>query len=163
MRRIGKGARFLGGGPRSLLADRTWSHAIDVLIFAAGLALFYGLISVARTWLGPVTPRVEIDRDLLALPAYAGYSLLRIAIAYLLSLGFTLVYGYIAAYNATAERFMIPLLDILQSIPVLSFLPGVMLAMVALFPQRQLGVEIGAILLSLPARYGTWPSAFMPH
>ena len=42
---------------------------------------------------------------------------------------------------------MIPLLDTLQSIPVLSFLPGVMLAMVALFPTRQLGVELGSILL----------------
>ena len=42
---------------------------------------------------------------------------------------------------------MIPLLDVLQSIPVLSFLPPVMIAMVALFPGRQLGVEAGAILL----------------
>jgi NitT/TauT family transport system permease protein len=68
------------------------------------------------------------------------------------------VYGYIAAYNSTAERFMIPLLDILQSIPVLSFLPGVMLAMVALFPQRQLGVEIGAILLIFTGQ--VWNMAF---
>jgi NitT/TauT family transport system permease protein len=72
---------------------------------------------------------------------------LRITIAYGLSLGFALVYGYVAAYNARAERFMIPLLDVLQSIPVLSFLPPVMLAMVALFPSRQLGVEMGTILL----------------
>ena len=71
--------------------------------------------------------------------AYAGYSLLRITIAYVLSLGFTLVYGYVAAYNPRAERFMIPLLDVLQSIPVLSFLPGVMLAMVALFPGQAVG------------------------
>ena len=42
---------------------------------------------------------------------------------------------------------MVPLLDTLQSIPVLSFLPGVMVAMVALFPTRQLGVELGSILL----------------
>ena len=42
---------------------------------------------------------------------------------------------------------MIPLLDTLQSIPVLSFLPAVMVAMVALFPTRQLGVELGSILL----------------
>ncbi len=42
---------------------------------------------------------------------------------------------------------MIPLLDTLQSIPVLSFLPGVMVSMVALFPARQLGVEMGSILL----------------
>ena len=110
---------------------------------------------------GPFTPSVEISRSLRALPAYAGYSLLRITIAYILSLGFTLVYGYVAAYNQRAERFMIPLLDVLQSIPVLSFLPGVMLAMVALFPGRQLGVELGAILLILLARYGTWPSASM--
>jgi NitT/TauT family transport system permease protein len=155
---VGRGTRFLKGGPWSLLPQRTWSHAIDLLIFAAGLALFYGLITVVRTWLGPVTPRVEIDRSPLALPAYAGYSLLRIVIAYLLSLGFTLVYGYIAAYNSTAERFMIPLLDILQSIPVLSFLPGVMLAMVALIPQRQLGVEFGAILLIFTGQ--VWNMAF---
>ncbi len=71
------------------------------------------------------------------LPIYAAYSLLRIGIAYVLSLAFTLVYGYVAAYNPRAERIMIPLLDILQSIPVLSFLPGVMLAMVALFPHHQ--------------------------
>lgn len=155
---VGRGTRFLRGGPWSLLPQRPWSHAIDLLIFAAGLALFYGLITVARTWLGPVTPRVAIDRSPLALPAYAGYSLLRVVIAYLLSLGFTLVYGYIAAYNSTAERFMIPLLDILQSIPVLSFLPGVMLAMVALFPQRQLGVEFGAILLIFTGQ--VWNMAF---
>ncbi len=90
--------------------------------------------------------------------AYAGYSLLRISIAYVLSLGFTLVYGYIAAYNPRAERFMIPLLDVLQSIPVLSFLPGVMLAMVALFPGRQLGVELGAILLIFTGQ--VWNMAF---
>ncbi|HXC43458.1 MAG TPA: ABC transporter permease subunit, partial [Candidatus Dormibacteraeota bacterium] len=63
-----------------------------------------------------------------------------------------------AAYNPRAERFMIPLLDVLQSIPVLSFLPGVMLAMVALFPGRQLGVELGAILLIFTGQ--VWNMAF---
>ena len=113
-------------------------------MFAAGLALFYGIVEIARHWLGPYHPQVEISRSPAALPVYAGYSLLRIALAYVLSLIFALVYGYIAAYRPRAERFMIPLLDVLQSIPVLSFLPGVMLAMVALFPGRQLGVELGA-------------------
>ncbi len=75
------------------------------------------------------------------------YSVLRITIAYGFSLVFTLIYGYIAAYNRKAERFMIPLLDTLQSIPVLSFLPGVMISMVTLFPTRQLGVELGSVLL----------------
>ena len=130
----------------------------DVIMFAAGLALFYGILLAAQTWLGPFTPQVEISRSPWALPVYAGFSLLRIAIAYVLSLAFTLVYGYIAAYNPKAERFMVPLLDVLQSIPVLSFLPGVMLAMVALFPSRQLGVELGAILLIFTGQ--VWNMAF---
>jgi len=142
----------------SLLPPLETSHLPDVLMFAAAIALFYGVLVVARTWLGPFTPAVEISRSPLALPGYAALSLLRITLAYVLSLGFTLVYGYIAAYNAKAERFMIPLLDVLQSIPVLSFLPGVMLAMVALFPSRQLGVELGAILLIFTGQ--VWNMAF---
>jgi NitT/TauT family transport system permease protein len=142
----------------SLLPPLETSHLPDVLMFAAAIALFYGVLVVARTWLGPFTPAVEISRSTLALPGYAALSLLRITLAYVLSLAFTLVYGYIAAYNAKAERFMIPLLDVLQSIPVLSFLPGVMLAMVALFPSRQLGVELGAILLIFTGQ--VWNMAF---
>ena len=136
----------------------TWSLITDLPIFAAGLALFYVFILLARYWAGPFTPSVDISRSPSALPLYAVYSLLRIGIAYFLSLTFTLVYGYIAAYNAKAERIMIPLLDILQSIPVLSFLPGVMLAMVSLFPRRQLGVELGAILLIFTGQ--VWNMAF---
>jgi NitT/TauT family transport system permease protein len=134
------------------------SHLPDLIMFAAGLAIFYGVLVVGRAWLGPFTPEVEISRSPWTLPVYAGYSLLRISIAYLLSLMFTLVYGYIAAYNPKAEKFMVPLLDVLQSIPVLSFLPGVMLAMVALFPGRQLGVEMGAILLIFTGQ--VWNMAF---
>ena len=151
---------------RAFAPYRIWAHlptveisyVPDILMFAAVLAGFYGLIVVGRLWLGPFTPEVEISRSPLALPAYAGYSLLRITIAYFLSLAFTLVYGYVAAYNPRAERYMIPLLDVLQSIPVLSFLPSVMLAMVALFPGRQLGVEAGAILLIFTGQ--VWNMAF---
>ena len=141
-----------------LRLPETRLHLPDVLMFATGLALFYGVLAVARTWLGPLTPEVEISRNPWALPAYAGYSLLRIGAAYTLSLAFTLVYGYVAAYSPRAERYMIPLLDVLQSIPVLSFLPGVMLAMVALFPERQLGVEFGSILLIFTGQ--VWNMAF---
>ena len=130
----------------------------DFVIFAAGLSLFYAVLVLARTWFGPFNPHVEISRDPTKLPVYAAYSLLRITVAYVLSLAFTLVYGYVAAYNPRAERIMIPLLDILQSIPVLSFLPGVMLAMVALFPNHQIGVEMGAILLIFTGQ--VWNMAF---
>jgi NitT/TauT family transport system permease protein len=151
---------------RGFSAYRIWSQLPrieisrlpDLLMFGTAIAVFYGIMVVGRHWLGPFTPTVEISRSLWALPAYAGYSLLRISIAYALSLAFTLVYGYVAAYNPRAERYMIPLLDVLQSIPVLSFLPGVMLAMVALFPGRQLGVEAGAILLIFTGQ--VWNMAF---
>ncbi|MFZ3213929.1 MAG: ABC transporter permease subunit [Terriglobales bacterium] len=119
----------------------------DLPIILAGLALFYGLLSFGRYWVGPVSTQAEIDLHPSALPKYALYSVLRLTIAYGFSLVFTLIYGYVAAYNRKAERFMIPLLDTLQSIPVLSFLPGVMISMVALFPTRQLGVELGSVLL----------------
>ncbi|HXM67173.1 MAG TPA: ABC transporter permease subunit [Candidatus Acidoferrum sp.] len=151
---------------RGFSAYRLWaqlprievSHLPDVIMFGAGIALFYGVAVIGHSWFGPFVPKVEISRSLSALPAYASYSLLRIAIAYGLSLAFAFVYGYLAAYNPRAERFMIPLLDVLQSIPVLSFLPGVMLAMVALFPRRQLGVELGAILLIFTGQ--VWNMAF---
>ncbi|HZR56255.1 MAG TPA: ABC transporter permease subunit [Terriglobales bacterium] len=153
-------------GFRSFTPYRLWSllprievsYLPDLVMFGAGISLFYGILLVARTWFGPFTPQIEISSSPWALPIYAGYSLLRIAVAYVLSLLFTLVYGYVAAYNPRAERFMIPLLDVLQSIPVLSFLPGVMLAMVALFPSRQLGVELGAILLIFTGQ--VWNMAF---
>jgi NitT/TauT family transport system permease protein len=135
-----------------------WSRLVDVFVFGLGLALFYGILSIARTWLGPVEATVEIRREPSALPLYTAYSLLRMTLAYLLSLAFTLVYGYIAATNRTAEKLLIPLLDVLQSIPVLSFLPGMLLAMVALFPHSQIGIELGSILLIFTGQ--VWNMAF---
>jgi NitT/TauT family transport system permease protein len=93
-----------------------------------------------------------------AIPVYAFYSLVRMIIAYVLSLIFAVGYGYFAAHNARLEGPMLALLDILQSIPVLSFLPGVMLAMVSLFPSRQLGVEFGSIILIFTGQ--VWNMAF---
>jgi len=120
---------------------------VEIPVLLAGLGLFYGLLWLARSWIGPVSTHPAIDLRAAALPKYALFSLLRITLAYVLSLGFTLLYGYVAAYNRKAERFMIPLLDTMQSIPVLSFLPGVMASMVVLFPTRQIGVELGCIVL----------------
>jgi NitT/TauT family transport system permease protein len=129
----------------SLRLASSWMR--DIPIILGGLALFYGLLSFARYGIGPINAGANIDLSPGALPKYALFSVVRLSAAYVISLGFTLVYGYVAAYNARAERYLIPLLDTLQSIPVLSFLPGVMLAMVALFPRSQVGVELGAILL----------------
>jgi NitT/TauT family transport system permease protein len=130
----------------------------DLPIFVAAFSLFYVFVAVARYWSTPISPQTEIDLRPSALPEYAMYSVVRIAIGYVISLVFSIVYGYVAAYNPKAERVMIPLLDTLQSIPVLSFLPGVMLAMIALFPGRQLGIELGSILLVFSGQ--AWNMAF---
>ncbi len=108
--------------------------------------------------MGHPVPAIAISPSAKMLPLYAFYSVVRIGVAYLLSLIFAVGYGYIAAYNPRVEAFMIAVLDILQSIPVLSFLPAVMLAMVSLIPGRQLGIEMGAILLIFTGQ--VWNMAF---
>ena len=137
-----------------------WAYAplIDIAVFVSVFALIFGMYSIGRSWLGPVRVETEISQDPSSLPLYALYSLVRILVAYGISLVFALAYGYAAAKSKRAELVLIPLLDILQSIPVLSFLPGVMLAMVAVFPSRQLGVELGSIILIFTGQ--VWNIAF---
>jgi len=122
------------------------------------MALIYGVLSLAHYWTAPVNMQARIDLSPTALPVYALFSVARIAVAYGLSLAVSLIYGYVAAHNTKAERFMIPVLDILQSIPVLCFLPPVMISMVALFPATQFGLELGSILLIFTGQ--VWNMAF---
>ncbi|HEV2279014.1 MAG TPA: ABC transporter permease subunit [Acidobacteriaceae bacterium] len=143
---------------RTLVLERTWPFFIDVSIAAALLAGFWAILWVAKFWFSSAIPEVEIYRSPSHLPLYAFYSLVRIFVAYALSLVFAIGYGYTAAYNKRLETLLIAILDILQSIPVLSFLPGVMLAMMSLFPSRQLGIEFGAILLIFTGE--VWNMAF---
>ncbi len=135
-----------------------WSFLIDIAVFIFVFAAIYGMYAIGRAWLSPVAPVAHISQSPRALPLYALYSVVRISIAYGLSLVFALAYGYIAASSRRAEIILVPLLDILQSIPVLSFLPGVMLAMVAIFPHQQIGVELGSILLIFTGQ--VWNIAF---
>ncbi len=143
---------------RSLVTARTWPFLIDLGVAACALAFFIALVSTGAYWLQKPVPVVPISHSLGALPAYAFYSTVRIGIAYLLSLTFAVTYGYIAAYNPRFEAWMIAVLDILQSIPVLSFLPPVVFAMVALIPGHQMGIELGVILLIFTGQ--VWNLAF---
>ncbi|MGI0487802.1 ABC transporter permease [Pantanalinema rosaneae CENA516] len=86
-----------------------------------------------------------IDLDPRNLPYYAGRSTLRMFIALIFSTLFTLIYGYVAANSRRAERVMIPLLDILQSVPVLGFLSITVTGFIALFPGSLLGLEAASI------------------
>jgi NitT/TauT family transport system permease protein len=132
---------------RTLVIARTWPFFIDLCVALCGLAIFFSVVKTGVYWMGKPIPVVPISHSIRALPVYAFYSMTRIGIAYLLSLIFAITYGYTAAYNPRIEAWMIAVLDILQSIPVLSFLPPVVLAMVSLVPGHQLGIELGVILL----------------
>ena len=143
---------------RTLVTARTWPVLTDLGAAAFCLALVMAVFHMAAYWLSSPVPGAAISLSASALPLYAFYSVVRISIAYLLSLIFAVAYGYLAAYNPRVEAGMIAVLDILQSIPVLSFLPGVMLAMMALIPRHQLGIEMGSILLIFTGQ--VWNMAF---
>jgi len=118
-------------------------------LFAASLA---ATIAFAREFRAPYTQAVVIDLSPSALPRYTLYSLMRGTIALGISYLFAFGFGLTAASSPVAERLLIPLLDILQSIPVLGFLPGLVLGLVALFPGRSIGLELAAILMIFTAQ-----------
>jgi NitT/TauT family transport system permease protein len=131
---------------------------VDLGVAACALAVFFAVVSTGVYWFQKPVPVVPISSSISALPVYAFYSIVRMTIAYFLSLAFAITYGYVAAYNARIEPWMVAVLDILQSIPVLSFLPPVVLAMVSLIPGHQLGIEMAVILLIFTGQ--VWNLAF---
>jgi NitT/TauT family transport system permease protein len=146
-------------GVKPNLLQRVWGEAtallhrtrrfglVDLAIVVALAGLLFGVLQLGREWSGASRPAIVIDLSPLALPRYTFYSLSRGLLAYVLSLAFTLTYGYWAAKDRIAERVLVPLLDILQSIPVLGFMPGLILALVALFPHNNIGLELAAVIM----------------
>ena len=76
-----------------------------------------------------------------------GASFVRMLLAYLLSLAFALAYGYYAATSRTGERILIPILDILQSVPILGFFPVAIVFFVSLTPGSPIGANMASIFL----------------
>jgi len=117
----------------------------DGLILLGLVALLYAgarlALRVPAVIAGP-----NISLRFSALPWYALLSIGRMLVAYILSLLFSLSYGYYAARNRAAERVLMPLLDVLQSVPILSFLPVVILSLSAILPQM-LAAELASIVL----------------
>jgi NitT/TauT family transport system permease protein len=120
---------------------------IDLLLVLGIAGMLFGLVDLYGQATAVHRPKVEIDLSPWALPRYTFFSLTRGIVAYILSLTFTLVYGYWAAKDPTAERVLLPLLDVLQSIPVLSFLPAFVLLLISLFPNSNIGLELAAVLM----------------
>jgi NitT/TauT family transport system permease protein len=120
----------------------------DVVVMGGTLVLLALIAKIgANSFVSFQPPNVipSIDLDPVNLPYYAGCSTLRMFIALFGSVIFTLIYGYIAAHNRFAQRIMIPLLDILQSVPVLGFLSITVTGFIALFPGSLLGLEAASI------------------
>lgn len=126
---------------------------IFILFAIVSLIFFLGM-----EWKGNLSSVANISLDYKNLPLYIIQSVSRIGIAYFLSLFFSITYGYMAKKNKYTEAVLISLLDILQSIPVLSFLPGVLLAMISIFPDKRIGVELASVVLIFTGQ--VWNMAF---
>lgn len=131
---------------------------IDIVILLSVMGVLTLIIYIASGWRYEIQPETEISLEISQLPVYAANSIIRIFLAYILSLSFSIWYGYTANRSKLSEKIMIPVLDVLQSIPVLSFLPGVVLAMIVIFRDRRLGIELASILLIFTGQ--VWNMAF---
>src|SRR5260221_6705612 len=93
----------------------------------------------------PIGEPLPIDLSPWRLPEYALRTVLRMGAALVASLVFSLIYAALAAKSRQAEKILIPVLDVLQSVPILGFLSITVTGVIALFPGLLLGVECAAI------------------
>jgi NitT/TauT family transport system permease protein len=121
------------------------------LVLAVGIvALGYVVIKLGQSMTVNYAPGrtfVKLNTDVSNVPYYAARSLLRMFIALFLSTVFTLVYGTAAARLRRAEKVLVPILDVLQSIPILVFLPIALTLFIKLFPSNLLGLELASIFV----------------
>ncbi|MGA1796530.1 MAG: ABC transporter permease subunit, partial [bacterium] len=120
----------------------TWNDT--VVLIGMGILLYVGLYVARRAPAFAEAP--EISLSPLAIPWYALLSVRRMAAAYCLTMLFAMVYGCFAASDRRIEQVLIPLLDVLQSVPILSFLPVALLILSAVLPQKR-AVELASVVL----------------
>ncbi|HJZ29053.1 MAG TPA: ABC transporter permease subunit, partial [Streptosporangiaceae bacterium] len=120
---------------------------VDIVVFVAIALLLFGILRLARSLNSSSASAhvAVISTDPANLPYYAARSLLRMFIAFFVSVVFTFVYATAAARSRRARIILIPVLDILQSVPVLGFLAITVTFFIALFPGSELGLECAAI------------------
>lgn len=132
----------------------------DLLAFVAVIA---GLVAMARGYHGMAVPLPEpnepvIDLDYWNLPYYALRTTMRMFTALAASLVFTFTYATLAAKSRRAEMVLIPVLDILQSVPILGFLSFTVTFFLGLFPGSVLGAECAAVFVIFTSQ--AWNMAF---
>ena len=133
---------------------------VDVIVILAVFVLLWLLLVLS----GDMRVRFDelhpppLSLDVIHIPYYTARTVLRMFIAFAVALLFTFSYGYIAAKSLRARKVMIPLLDILQSVPVLGFLSITVTGFLALFPGSLLGVECASIFAIFTAQ--AWNMTF---
>ncbi|MGA7835289.1 MAG: ABC transporter permease subunit [Acidimicrobiales bacterium] len=134
---------------REVLRGRRLSW-VDLVVGSGLIALLYGVVKLGRGMTVNVTAGhtlTHISTNFADVPYYAARSLLRMFIALAISIIFTFVYGAAAARLRRSEKVLIPILDVLQSIPILVFLPVALTFFVRIFPNSELGLELAAIFV----------------
>ncbi|NRR33038.1 ABC transporter permease subunit [Oxalobacteraceae bacterium] len=136
-----------------------WDWALLPIVLALFVLLAYGGQQMARPYqLGETLP-LSLD------PVYLPYYLLRTTLRMFIALGASVVFSCVFAALTTkfrvAEKVLVPLLDILQSIPILGFLSITVTAFIALFPGNLLGVECAAIFAIFTSQ--AWNMAFSAY
>ncbi|VVE63592.1 sulfonate ABC transporter permease [Pandoraea anapnoica] len=133
---------FIPATARRLLPNRWDFIAFPIII---GF-LMVSSSGIRQTWAPLADLHTEvISLDPANLPEYALRTTLRMLAAMVASLIFTLIYGTLAAKSRRAEKLLVPMLDILQSVPVLGYISFTVTFFLALFPGRVLGAECAAI------------------
>lgn len=134
------GASGLNGRDMKIKIKQYLSTAIFILFLFAGLFVMLQ----KRLHFGGV---VDLPTEISNLPAYAFYSFSRMFAAYILAFIFSIAYGMTAALKRGADKFMLPILDILQSVPVLGFFPAAVFFFITLFNGSRIGVEMASVFL----------------
>lgn len=134
--------------------------SVDIILFLFVVALLYAVIQLGVQITAPysLNQSHRISLNPMQLPIDALWSLFRMFAAYFASLIFSIVYGYVAAYSPFWRRILVPLLDILQSVPVLGFLSATIALFVALFPSSSVGLELASIFAIFTAQ--AWNMTF---
>jgi NitT/TauT family transport system permease protein len=127
----------------SRLRPNAWDAvALPIVLGFVALMAYSGQQAAVPFQLGD---QFQISLDPANLPEYAMRTVLRMAVALIVSLVFSLVYAALAAKSRQAEKLLIPVLDILQSVPILGFEAIAMVPFIRLFPGQLLGAECAAI------------------
>jgi len=134
-----------------------WIDAVVILTIFVTLWLLVVLSGDMRVRFDELHPP-SLSLDAAFIPYYTARTVLRMFIAFAAALLFTFTYGYVAAKSVRARKVMLPLLDILQSVPVLGFLSITVTGFLALFPGSMLGVECASIFAIFTAQ--AWNMTF---